>query len=148
MTIKDQDRILRHSDPMTDNGCWVWKGAVSNSGYGLCGSEQKKTASAHRVSYEAFNGKIPEGMIVAHTCDNRLCVNPSHLWIATHAENSADMVKKKRSVCGEKVGNSKLKEEQIKFIRESNLSHRKLGAMFNVSHANIGYIKRGVTWNV
>ena len=133
---------------MTDNGCWVWKGAVSNSGYGLCGSEQKKTASAHRVSYEAFNGKIPEGMVVAHTCDNRLCVNPAHLWLATHAENSADMVTKKRSARGEKCGKSKLNEEQIQFIRESKLSQRKLGAMFNVSHANIGYIKRGATWNV
>ena len=147
MSLKDQDRILKHSDPVADNGCWVWKGGVSNSGYGLCASEKKKTVSAHRASYEAFVGKIFEGMIVAHTCDNRLCVNPAHLWLATHAENSADMVTKKRSARGEKCGKSKLTAEQIKFIRESDLSHRKLGAMLGVSHANIGYIKRGATWN-
>jgi len=58
------------------------------------------------------------------------------------------MVAKNRSARGEKCGKSKLTEEQVKFIRESNLSQRKLGAMFNVSHANIGYVKRGATWNI
>ena len=148
MSLKDQARILKHSDPIADNGCWIWKGAVSNSGYGLCGSEQKKTASAHRVSFQAFVGKIPKGKIIAHICDNTLCVNPAHLFLATHAENSADMVSKNRSARGEKCGKSKLTEEQVKFIRESNLSQRKLGAMFNVSHSNIGYVKRGATWNI
>jgi len=146
--MNDQQRILKHSDPIADNGCWVWKGGVSNAGYGLCNSDKKKIASAHRTSYEAFIGEIPKGKLVAHICDNRLCVNPAHLFLATHAENSADMVAKNRSARGEKCGKSKLTEEQVKFIRESNLSQRKLGAMFNVSHANIGYVKRGATWNI
>ena len=145
--MKDTDRILKHSEPITEVGCWIWMGAVSNAGYGLCNSEKVKTASAHRVAYEAFIGKIPEGMVVAHTCDNRLCVNPSHLWLATHKQNSQDMVKKSRSAKGEKCGKSKLNNEQVEFIRQSNLSHRKLGEMFNVSHVNIGYVKRGATGN-
>ena len=145
--MKDQERIVKHSFQIPGNSCWNWTGAISNSGYGLCGSEKKSTASAHRVSYEAFVGEIPEGMIIAHVCDNRLCVNPEHLWLAIHAENSADMVSKKRSARGEKCGRSKLTEEQVRFIRESDLSQRKLGAMLGVSHANIGYIKRGATWN-
>ena len=148
MTLKDQQRILKHSDPIADNGCWVWKGGVSNAGYGLCGSVDRKTESAHRVSFKAFVGEIPKGKVIAHICDNKLCVNPAHLFLATHAENSADMVAKNRSARGEKCGKSKLTEEQVKFIRESNLSHRKLGVMFNVSHANIGYVKRGATWNI
>jgi hypothetical protein len=146
--VKDQERILKHSNQSTENGCWIWNVAVSKVGYGLCGSEEHKTKSAHRTSYEAFVGKIPEGKVIAHICDNRLCVNPAHLWLATHKENSQDMVNKKRSARGERCGKSKLNEEQIKFIRESDLSHRKLGAMFNVSHANIGYIKRNATWNI
>ena len=146
--MKDQERILKHSNQATENGCWIWNVAVSKVGYGICGSEEQKTKSAHRTSYEAFVGKIPEGKVIAHICDNRLCVNPAHLWLATHKENSQDMVNKKRSARGERCGKSKLNEEQIKFIRESDLSHRKLGAMFNVSHANIGYIKRNATWNI
>lgn len=144
--MKDQERIKKHSEPVTECGCWIWTGAVSKAGYGLCNSEKKKTASAHRVSYEAFVGEIPEGKIIAHICDNPLCVNPAHLWLATHKENSSDMVNKKRSAKGELCGKSKLNNEQIKFIRESTLSHRKLGAMFGVTHSNIGYIKRGMTW--
>lgn len=103
--------------------------------------------SAHRVAYEAFKGEIPEGMVVAHACDNKLCVNPDHLWLATHKQNSEDMVQKNRQAAGEKCGKSKLDKEQIDFIRESSLSHRQLGAMFGVSHANIGFIKRGATWS-
>jgi hypothetical protein len=147
MTLsKDQIRVEALSEQL-DNGCWKWVGSVANSGYGLAQSSQlKKVVSAHRLSYMAFKGEIPERMVVAHACDNPLCVNPDHLWLATHAENSADMVKKGRSAKHEKCGKSKLNEKQVQFIRESNLSHRKLGEMFGVSHANIGYIKRGATW--
>lgn len=131
-----------------ENGCWMWLGSKTKVGYGLgYSSKEKKLVSAHRLAFAAFKGEIPQGMVVAHACDNPLCVNPDHLWLATHAENSADMVKKGRSAKGEKCGKSKLTEEQVKFIRESNLSQRQLGAMFGVSYANIGYIKRGFTWN-
>lgn len=119
--MTNQQRIEKHSQPITECGCWIWTGAVASSGYGLCFNGEK-TASAHRVSYETFVGKIPEGMIVGHTCDNPLCVNPDHLWLATHKMNSSDMVNKKRSARGEKCGKSKLTEEQVKFIRKSNLS--------------------------
>ena len=144
---KDQLRIEALSE-QRENGCWIWLGSKSKAGYGLSySSQQKKLVSAHRLAFAAFKGEISQGMVVAHACDNPLCVNPDHLWLATHAENSADMVKKGRSAKGEKCGKSKLTEEQVKFIRESNLSQRQLGAMFGVSHANIGYIKRGFTWN-
>ena len=147
--MTDQERIDKYSQPITEVGCWIWTGAVTSVGYGLCQSvKRKKTASAHRVAYEAFIGEIPNGMIVAHACDNRLCVNPNHLWLATHKENSQDMVNKKRSARGEKCGKSKLTNEQIKVIRESNLSTYKLGAMFNVTRQNIGFIKKHLTWNI
>lgn len=147
--ITDQERVEKHSVPISEVGCWVWVGCTANSGYGLAFSNLKnRTVLAHRLSYEAYKSEIPKGMIVAHACDNKLCVNPNHLWLATHAENSADMVKKGRSAKGEKCGKSKLTDEQIAFIRESNLSHRKLGDMFGVSHANIGYIKRFSTWKL
>jgi len=144
--IIDRQRIETYSIPEPNSGCWIWTGGMSKVGYGICSSENKKTVSAHRLSYRVFKCEIPDGMVVAHKCDNKLCVNPDHLWIGTHKENSNDMVKKGRSAFGEKCGKSKLNQKNVDFIRSSHLSHRALGKMFNVSHANIGYIKRNQTW--
>jgi hypothetical protein len=143
-----QDYIADKSVAIPEAGCWIWMGAVTPAGYGFANppGRKKQNELAHRASYRIFVGEIPQGMIVAHSCDNPYCVNPSHLWLATHKQNSQDMVKKRRQASGEKSGKSKLTAEQVKFIRESDLSNRKLGEMLGVSHANIGYIKRGATW--
>lgn len=73
------ERIHKLSVP-TDTGCWEWAAAISNSGYGvLTLAKPRRNAFAHRVSYEAFTGPIPDGMQVDHLCRNRICVNPEHL---------------------------------------------------------------------
>ena len=54
----------------------------------------KKINGAHRVSYEIFKGKIPEGLFVCHSCDVKRCVNPDHLWVGTQQDNMMDHLKK------------------------------------------------------
>lgn len=79
-------------------GCWEWKRATNNIGYGMFRIKQGLMRTAHRVSYELFKGPIPKGMVVCHTCDNPKCVNPDHLWAGTMLDNIRDMDQKGRRV--------------------------------------------------
>lgn len=56
----------------------------------------KSLHTAHRTSYSAFVGEIPQNMLVLHRCDNRLCFNPAHLFLGTQLDNMRDMVGKGR----------------------------------------------------
>lgn len=71
--------------------CWLWVGTKTTKGYGIIylNRSGKRIAQlrAHRVSYETYYGKIPEGMVVDHLCRVRNCVNPAHLEAVTIGEN-------------------------------------------------------------
>ena len=90
------DRLLNKIviDQVTD--CWEFQGAKNNIGYGMM-RDGKKMRTTHRVSYEEHTQtKIPYGLVVMHSCDNKCCVNPAHLSIGTHKDNSQDMIRKGR----------------------------------------------------
>lgn len=75
--------------------CWIWSLAKDKDGYGVA-HKGKKNIRAHRISYEAFIGQIPEDMGVLHKCDNPSCCNPQHLFLGTNQDNMNDMVSKGR----------------------------------------------------
>lgn len=106
---KDECRFLAYVDKT--EGCWIWKGATQNKGYGKLSFRGKKTAVASRVSYELFKGPLEGKLLVCHTCDNPSCVNPEHLFLGSNMENMLDMVEKGRQY-------SKLTPEQVLKIRK------------------------------
>lgn len=79
--------------------CWIWQDRLRPDGYGhftLGG----KIYLSHRISYLLFKNELPKDKLVCHTCDNKACVNPAHLFLGTHKDNYDDMVKKGRRVSG------------------------------------------------
>lgn len=134
-------------------GCWEWQRAKTAAGYGNFRASDGIVLS-HRFSYERTHGAIPDGMFVLHRCDNRSCVNPSHLFLGSHADNMRDMKDKGRAngggLGGEFNGQSKLTYEKVAEIKTlwaaGQTSQHKLASKFGVSQKIIHNIVTGKAW--
>lgn len=141
------DRLKLNSELNTKTGCVEWIGPKNNKGYGKIG-EKWKTVGAHRVALELYTGqKIPKGMFVLHKCDNPACINPKHLEIGTPADNSRDMVKKRRHMFGVKHYRAILNDSQVRDIREDNRTQMIIAANYGVHQTLISLIKRRKLWS-
>jgi len=112
--------------------CWEWTGFKTRWGYGGF-SLNHKSYLAHRVAWELVNGKIPEGMCVLHECDNKKCVNPDHLKLGTHQDNTDDMMLRNRSC-------SKLSPEDVIAIRilcQCGYTMQVIAKMYDVGKSTI-----------
>ena len=130
--------------------CWVWTRYVSKkTGYGRS-SWKGKARDAHRLAYEFANGSIPSGLLVRHTCNNRLCCNPKHLLAGTYQQNSNDMVSSGNSTRGEKNASAILSEEDVLEIRHligfGSKTLTSIARQYSVSLNTISDIKHYKTW--
>jgi hypothetical protein len=130
-----------------DNGCWEWKGRFYTNGYGAIAYGKGCSRQAHRSMYLRAVGPIPPGAFVCHHCDNRKCVNPSHLFLGSPADNTHDAMTKDRLARGERVGGHKLTTEQAKEIASiRGQTQRVTAEQYGVSQTLISYILLGKVW--
>lgn len=129
--------------------CWEFVTAKRCKGYKML-SVKSGEYLAHRISWTLHNGPIPDGVKVLHHCDNRGCVNPSHLFLGSLQDNMDDMVSKGRSMKGSKSPTSKLTEVKVKEIRRlyatGKHTQQELADSFGVNQTNIGFIIRRRSW--
>jgi len=127
--------------------CWEWTGRLNPSGYGDYGSRSRHMF-AHRLSWTISNGNIPDGFQILHSCDNRICVNPMHLFLGTNYDNVLDRERKGRGnqVKGEKHHKCKITDIQVIELRENYASglvtQRQLSKKYGISQAHVGRIIR------
>ena len=133
--------------PVLKTRCWIWT-ATKSAGYGTIGINGK-THLVHRVAYRNMVEPIPNGLFVLHKCDNPLCVNPDHLFLGTHKDNMKDRVSKGRGARGEGHGMAKLKEQDVRTIRQlyaEGMSGPQLALRFGVCFESIYSIVHRRKW--
>jgi hypothetical protein len=142
-------RFLEKCSPEPNTGCWLWTGSVwreTNGDYGesyAFGKRERATRAAYR---EIACKEVPPGMLLRHTCDMPLCVNPDHLVPGTQSENVADRHKRGRTARGGRFRNAKLTDDIVREIRNSRITSRELALLYGVSDGLINQVRRGDKW--
>lgn len=145
--LSHEQRFLQYVPVRVIGECWLWQGFTVISGTGPRGRffYMGKNQHASRVSYMLFVGPLTGGDEAAHTCDNGLCVNPSHLFKTDHAGNMADMACKGRSRSDSNSVSHKLTFEQVTQIKQrlaNGESAPSIARDFNVTAQAIRYHKQ------
>jgi hypothetical protein len=150
----DQARFWSHVDkngpihPRLGTPCWLWTGYRNKRHrYGYINIARKQVRVS-RYSFFLAHGRWPEP-VCRHRCDVRLCVNPAHLIEGTTADNANDMVRRGRSMKGERHPNRKLSATDIRNIRErlaDGETGSRLAEIYGVQGSQISRIKNGQQW--
>ena len=153
--MNDAERFWAKVEKTGENGCWEWTAGLSE-GYGdywFNGTAVR----AHRLSYVLHHPLTIDlwehrEICVCHRCDNRKCVNPSHLFLGSVADNNKDRAEKKRcaDIKGEKHHLAKLTEGQVRDIRikyaNGCIKQQQLALEYGVSHNTISGIIHRIIW--
>jgi hypothetical protein len=123
--------------------CWEWRGGLGSSGYGTIKNEANRVRASHRVAYEVHHGvALNSEQHVCHSCDNRKCCNPAHLWIGTNSDNVADRVRKGRSGRAPRSLSDGLVRSLAMMIGEG-FTNKALAAAYSVKENRISEIRHG-----
>lgn len=134
------------------SGCLEFTGCKNKKGYGQI-YVNDGPMQAHRAAWQLSpHGLIPDGLCVCHHCDNRSCVEVSHLFLGTNADNTADMVAKgrNRATRGEDSGVSKITKHDvfwIRSLREHGMTHNEIASATGIGKSIIQNVLYGRSWS-
>lgn len=144
-------------DTLIDIGpCTIWPRGKTGSGYGATYINGRQQL-AHRVAYCTANhvklGDIA-GKVVRHRCDNPPCVNPKHLELGTHKDNTQDCLTRGRgnrprgdSHCHAKLTYSKVEELKARYVPRCKVNGlRAIARELGMNHNAVGKAIRGESW--
>ena len=131
-------------------GCWLWTASQKEKGYGQF-LHKGKMHRAHRLAWSLSGHELPARPLeLAHTCDNRLCVNPAHLFVATHQQNMTDCMVKRRHTFGAKNCTAKLNDALVLQLRAEGLrtteAITKRAAELGIGVSTLTHALSGRTW--
>jgi hypothetical protein len=136
----------------TEEGCWLWTGALTKQGYGAMRIGEIYVL-ASRFSCVIHGLGDPRELFACHKCDTPACVNPRHLFLGTNADNTRDRTLKGRSAKGERnsvYARAVMTPEKVREMREAyrvgGCSYLSLGKRFGVSQSAVGLIVSRQRW--
>ncbi len=129
-------------DKKSESECWGWKGPLSTR-RGYVQYFSQRPLQAHRASWMIHFGEIPNGLLVCHYCDNEICTNPNHLYLASYQTNLRDAFKTGANV--KKLTCEKVRE--VKKLLNDNISNVEISKIYNIHPNTVSDIKHGRTWN-
>ena len=146
-----QERFWDKVSKSTDYACWVWTGAHNSQGYGeLWVGPGRRMVAAHRLSYRLHKGEFPNEVLVLHSCDNRRCVNPNHLFLGSYKDNTQDMMTKGRNKSRfAKTFYLSIKElnDIVSIYATGKFLEKEIAEKFGVSRHHVCMIVRGKVSN-
>jgi hypothetical protein len=135
------EKIFENIEIDSNTGCWNYTGRLNGDGYGVVRVGKLANARVHRILYEFYYDKIPNGLVGCHVCDNRRCCNPNHIFIGTLSDNVHDAVSKGRHARGESVARSKFTREEIIAIRNDPRHREVVASEYGTSKTYVNELK-------
>lgn len=150
------EQFLARRSIRSPNGCILWTRSVGSNGSGVIGDrfwgKYYNVHTPYQLAYILNNGNYDRKLLICHTCHDRRCINPAHLYAGTHKQNTADMFRAGRQVLkrGSEINSSKLIEKDVweikQLLNNKIYTQQRISEIYGVHRITINDIYNGRTW--